>query len=336
MSRKEDVEKYFDLGFGLATTRRKQEDAKYLKIGMLSDLRYIYRYRGVGEIKRLVSCSKEQPIEMRLSHPSDLNDPYDTWIPFVYLKNTETKREVTKDYYEFACKNGYLDSKKSMECWEKFQQSLEISDFDEWFDKISEILLEYWKAPITKEEVKKKQIQKIRDEHQKSWRKKQENYGIASFSERCDSLLMWAHYADSHKGVCFVYDVVDLFLIRDPKDILEWIHLVRYVPDTSEILSEWEKIATGNELTDAQKEDIFKKTLLTKSQDWEYENEWRFAFRFPDTKYQYLPWVPCCIYLGVNIAAENEEAIRKVAEERNIPVKKMQLSDYEYKVIVGD
>jgi len=143
MSRKEDVEKYFDLGFGLDTTPRKKEDAKYLKIGMLSDLRYIYRYRGLGAIERLVSCIKKgQPIEMRLSHPSDLNDPYDTWIPFVYLKNTETKREFTKDYYEFACKNGNFDSKKSMECLEKFQQSLEISDFDEWFDKISEILLE--------------------------------------------------------------------------------------------------------------------------------------------------------------------------------------------------
>jgi len=184
--------------------------------------------------------------------------------------------------------------------------------------------------------VKKKQIQKIRDEHQKSWRKEQKYFGIASFSERCDSLPMWGHYADSHKGVCFAYDVVDLFLIRDPKDIQYWIHPVRYVPDTSVILSEWEKIVTGNELTDAQKGSIFQKTLLTKSQDWEYENEWRFAFKHPDTDYQYLPWAPCCIYLGVNIDPKNEEAILKVAEERNIPVKKMQLSDDEYKLIVGD
>jgi len=337
MSRKDEVEKYFELRFGLDTTPEEQEDAKYLKIGMLSDLRYIYRYRGVGAIRRLVSCIKKgQPIEMRLSHPSNLNDPYDTWIPFAYLKTDEIKREVTRDFYKLACENGNLDPVKSHECCERYRSNLEISDFDEWFDNIFEILLDYWKAPLTKEELKAKMIQKIKDEHQKFLRKEQENFGIASFSDNYDSLLMWGHYADSHKGVCFVYDVVDLFLIRDPKDILYWIHPVRYVPDTSEIRSEWEKIATGHELTDTQKGGIFQKTLLTKSQDWEYENEWRFAFKFPDTEYQYLPWAPCCIYLGVNIDAKNEKAIRKIAEEKWIPVKKMQLSDDEYKLIVGD
>jgi len=337
MSRKEDVEKYFKLQFGFDTTYEKREDAKYLKIRMLSDLRYIYRYRGVGEIERLVSCIKKgQLIEMRLSHPSNLNDPYDTWIPFVYLKTKENRREVTRYYYKVACEEGNLDSVKSKECCDKYRLNLEISDFDEWFDNIFEILLEYWKTQQTKEELKNGHIQIMREGHQKSWRKEQENFGIASFSEGCDSLLMWGHYADSHKGVCFVYDVVDLFLIREMKDILDWIHPVRYVPDTSEILSEWEKIATGQELTDAQKEDIFKKTLLTKSLDWEYENEWRFAFRFPDAEYQSLPWAPCRIYLGVNIDAKNEEAIRKIADERNISVNKMQLSDDQYKLIVGD
>lgn len=337
MSRKDDVEKYFKLLFGLDTTDDKRKDAKDLKIEMLSDIRYIYRYRGVKEIERLVSCIKiGQPIEMRLSHPSNLNDPYDTWIPFVYLKTKEKRREITRGYYKLACENGNLDSIKSKECYEKYRSNLETSDFDEWFDKIFEILLEYWKIPLTKEELKKKQIQKIREEHKKSWRKEQENFGIASFSESFDSLPMWGHYADSHKGVCFVYDVVDLFLIRDPKDILDWIHPVRYVPDTSEILSEWEKIATGHELTDTQKEAIFKKTLLTKSLDWGYENEWRFAFRFPSNDHQYLPWTPCCIYLGVNIDAKNEEDIRKIADQRNIPVNKMQLSDDQYKLIVGD
>jgi hypothetical protein len=337
MSRKEDVEKYFKLQFGLDTTDEKRKDAKNLQIEMLSDLRYIYRYRGVGEIERLVSCIKKgQPIEMRLSHPSNLNDPYDTWLPLVYLKTKEKRREITRSCYKLACEKGNLDSVKSKECCEKYRSNLEISDFDEWFDKIFEILLEYWKNPITKEELKKKQIQKISEVHKKSWRKEQENFGIASFSERCDSLLMWAHYADSHKGICLVYDVKALFGIRDPKDILDWIHPVRYVPDTSEILSEWEKIATGQELTDAQKEDIFKKTLLIKSLDWEYENEWRFAFRFPDAEYQSLPWAPCCIYLGVNIDAKNEEDIRKIANERNISVNKMQLSDNQYKLIVGD
>ncbi len=32
------------------------------------------------------------------------------------------------------------------------------------------------------------------------------NFGTTSFSMNCDSLLMWSHYADSHKGFVIVFD----------------------------------------------------------------------------------------------------------------------------------
>lgn len=33
-----------------------------------------------------------------------------------------------------------------------------------------------------------------------------EEMRVSCFAENCDSLLMWAHYADSHKGYCIEYD----------------------------------------------------------------------------------------------------------------------------------
>ena len=36
---------------------------------------------------------------------------------------------------------------------------------------------------------------------------------VGCFSERNDSLLMWSHYADEHRGLCFGYNLCDLIKI---------------------------------------------------------------------------------------------------------------------------
>mgnify|MGYP002227506002 FL=1 len=33
---------------------------------------------------------------------------------------------------------------------------------------------------------------------------------VGCFSERNDSLLMWSHYADEHRGLCIGYNLHDL------------------------------------------------------------------------------------------------------------------------------
>jgi hypothetical protein len=38
------------------------------------------------------------------------------------------------------------------------------------------------------------------------YRKEIKNYGISCFSLRDDSLLMWSHYADKHKGMCLTFN----------------------------------------------------------------------------------------------------------------------------------
>jgi hypothetical protein len=34
-----------------------------------------------------------------------------------------------------------------------------------------------------------------------------ESYGVSCFSESWNSILMWSHYADRHKGICLGFDV---------------------------------------------------------------------------------------------------------------------------------
>jgi hypothetical protein len=35
-----------------------------------------------------------------------------------------------------------------------------------------------------------------------------QSYRVYCLSEVCDSSLMWAHYADSHQGVCLEFDAL--------------------------------------------------------------------------------------------------------------------------------
>jgi len=112
-----------------------------------------------------------------------------------------------------------------------------------------------------------KSVQQVkRKEQERGWQKK---YTGCCFAERRDSLLMWTHYADSHKGVClqFKYD-------SDPKKLPAgcFFKKIRY--------------STHRPKPDASRISEFEETLLlTKSIDWMYEEEWRVvAPADPDSK----------------------------------------------------
>ena len=82
--------------------------------------------------------------------------------------------------------------------------------------------------------------------------------GLLCLVERPDNLLMWAHYGDSHKGVCLEFDTSEWLLRLAAK-----IHYSETYP----------VVDTANQTP----EEIMRDTLLRKSQEWEYEQEWRIV-----------------------------------------------------------
>lgn len=84
--------------------------------------------------------------------------------------------------------------------------------------------------------------------------------GIYCLSERYDSLLMWAHYADKHQGFCIEFDA------DETTPFFGTAQKVRY-SDTYPVVDFF------NTPRDEQVDQIF----LTKSEDWCYENEWRIV-----------------------------------------------------------
>jgi len=83
------------------------------------------------------------------------------------------------------------------------------------------------------------------------------NIGVCCFSKSSTNKLLWSHYADAHKGVCLKFDITkdeNLFLTAFP---------VKY----STNYPKFDYLKQRNKLAESM--------LLTKSLDWNYEQEIR-------------------------------------------------------------
>lgn len=90
--------------------------------------------------------------------------------------------------------------------------------------------------------------------------------GILCLSEKFDSPLMWSHYGDQHRGLCLEYDTSGL----GPSDDA---HRVQYGASREIYTSEIHKWIIEGDTRSAEK--VKRACLLTKSDEWKYEEEWR-------------------------------------------------------------
>ena len=131
---------------------------------------------------------------------------------------------------------------------------------------------------------------------------------ICCLSASCDNVLMWAHYANQHKGMCLVFNSCKAGLIRD--NVLPVQYYDRYPSD----------------LVDARRIDdlgmLTKQLLAAKSSAWSYEREWR-AFMVnesnaEDTKgalYQYDPSLLSGVVFGINTSPSDIDLVKDAIAE---------------------
>jgi len=86
------------------------------------------------------------------------------------------------------------------------------------------------------------------------------NVGIFSVSEHPISQLMWAHYADSYRGMCIGYAA---YVVPNPRVL----HPVRYIKSVPKKIFKPESLS---------QQELLEWYLLSKSRAWSYEREWRF------------------------------------------------------------
>lgn len=106
--------------------------------------------------------------------------------------------------------------------------------------------------------------------------------GIFSLSANDVQQLMWAHYADSHRGLAFGFAVEDGSPLANPEHLLE----VTY-DDEKPVFSSGHNREVRFIATDEGKirsedrisfnDPVFRASISTKPKDWAYEQEWRYV-----------------------------------------------------------
>jgi Protein of unknown function (DUF2971) len=125
-----------------------------------------------------------------------------------------------------------------------------------------------------------------------------------------ESLLMWAHYAENHKGAILGFEVAEV------KSFLSEARPVIYSEGfpKSQKLEEIARLNLGRSL------DMHKwmaATFLTKSVEWSYEAEWRVLVRYDLLDNTHLVWFPPQalreIVLGCRHSQDTYEQVVRIA-----------------------
>jgi hypothetical protein len=153
---------------------------------------------------------------------------------------------------------------------------------------------------------------------------------VCSFSGVHDSILMWSHYADQHKGFCVEYDL-SKFVPGDA--FLKNLYPVIYLNELADLTPWAEKLVSGGagELTT----EILLLGVIQKFTGWEYEQEWRYMrFQEPPSqdRNRSMP-LPSRVFLGAKAQPSTTSAIMAICEEKNIPVWQMRMSSDRYELV---
>ena len=236
---------------------------------------------------------------IRFTQMSQLNDPFESAI--ILHANDELKKlDPTSDFLEMVKKNGI--SPTNDEESEFFQQAL--------------IDLEnYWKEKIDPCNIGRELISQL-DLAQ----------GVLSLSRTNSSLLMWAHYSDSHQG--FVLGLDESHPFFREKDMRG-----RETSPKNVIYS-----STRN-ISKVDSEDAYQHMLCHKSIEWSYEEEVRIFrtfgksisdFEKNKTDQVHLFKLPkeCIksVHIGANASLELRENIKKLVLIRKLDVEIFEAS----------
>jgi hypothetical protein len=144
---------------------------------------------------------------------------------------------------------------------------------------------------------------------------------VASFTEVSDSVLMWGHYSDAHKGFCIEYD-----FSRGDEIYKKYIFPIIYSN---------QRYNSTNDLL-LEKHNNYINSCLSKDKIWSCEKEWRLIWpvennRKEEYKFDFSTLISG-VYLGVNILnqKDGEEYLLQItswAKQKNITVYQMHIAN---------
>lgn len=157
------------------------------------------------------------------------------------------------------------------------------------------------------------------------------NFQISCLTTNPYNILMWAHYANKHEGICIEYDISKLFDIEGNYILRKVEYNTNLTFDYNNELDNLFNIKNDLQYYSADSKypiDIF----FMKHKAWKYEDEYKLIYykenieksKDKKTKFQ-LPIKH--IYLGKNIKDTDKKVIEEIVNKKNIPLSKMKCKD---------
>ena len=199
----------------------------------------LYKYRTISEKTRDLFSKRE----LYFPTISEINDPFDCRV---LLKRDASRRKQWKWVQEkLAPQYGTTDPVELV-----FQ----------WF-KDPKVVGTSFTREMAVEFIKKKQWRQLDPNNRAGYwnilRTREANVRMFCFSAANDDILMWSHYAQNHHGVCIGFDI-------NSNPVFEKTAQVRYA-----------KKYPQADYYSVTNEQYYEYSLLTKSDHWKYEKEWR-------------------------------------------------------------
>jgi hypothetical protein len=237
-----------------------------------TDIKHLYKYRSIADPTKKHVEQIFLSDEIYLPKPNEFNDPFDC-IPVPSLEATKTECKVYLD--ELYRRQNPQGSRKSRMIWiDKIMK-----------DKFANHRLKYTTAELVKI------IEEIPN-----------MAGLYSLSAKNDHVLMWSHYADSHRGICLIFNASTEYFGR--------AHKVTYQ----------ENRPIFNLIKDTH-EEILNKILLVKADYWAYEEEYRIiGHKEGPGRHKFPPYLLEGVIFGAKTSNLDRDLVLEWQSKRNIPI----------------
>ncbi|MBP3496061.1 MAG: DUF2971 domain-containing protein [Clostridia bacterium] len=296
----------------------------------------LFHYRRCSEYT--IEAFRENKIYFNTAN--NFNDPYDC---LVYCDIDAISRNIT-NMIEFPNiqrlqrninSTEFLNTKPVQMPQEKAEQLIETLKGKDLQIIVDSIPKESWGALAS---ILKDTVKELATSYKNYY---QTEMPLVCLSEKYNNVLMWAHYADNHKGFVIEYDSntlkTDCMQCPQGKDFTtcpEWKQVMllpilytnqrydatQYIYDNTLI-----KIfnMTGIKNVWQLKDDFAQyKINIFKQKSWAYEKEWRLQL-YKTNRDNFIKAKPAAIYLGCRISKCYEDILVKYAQEQHIRIYKM-------------
>lgn len=278
----------------------------------------IYKYTDLEGAKKILGERT-----LKLSHYSDLNDPFDAYVHGMFGMDWNEVKQQSSDDIRRVLETDPDRLAKLTGC--SHAEAMKVSQIYKGLapEQKKQLDLLFERAEVNDAELQV--IDRNQLVQEKCVHEIFETTSIFCATRTKDNLLMWAHYADKHRGVVF-----GLKPDVEKDSVLAWMRPVTYSDERPNFIdpSDTDKSKTSLE----RAEEAFYRVLYTKSAEWKYEQELRLAIpmTIPHGQRTYLmdvyPTEIVEVYLGCRLDASTQTGaeIISLAKKLNPDVKLYQ------------